>query len=204
MRSPSLYDLEIPLSTTKNDTAFSAVASPLSSSSSGCHTTTFWRLNIDALVHKCGLFGPHWDACEVAEYIAELTGEVGFHPDTFCHRCKAYDDTPHGARKAWMRKRPLAPRSMEACHGCLVSYLDPIEAPAPELEVLKEAFLRLRGRIKGLNEVLQEESDQDKRDQINHELELSWDKLRRIADMCRQQGYEPFPTRTRALEVDHE
>ncbi|HIB66413.1 MAG TPA: hypothetical protein EYO33_15195 [Phycisphaerales bacterium] len=86
----------------------------------------------------------------------------------------------------------------------MVSYLDPIEAPAPELEVLKEAFLRLRGRIKGLNEVLQEESDQDKRDQINHELELSWDKLRRIADMCRQQGYEPFPTRTRALEVDHE
>lgn len=163
-----------------------------------------WKLDIEAAVLASELSGVRFDPLTLWQYVDELLSEPGFDPDNFCHRCKKFDQTPRSRRKSWMLRRPLYPYSKEACHGCVISMLEPVDGGTVDEELLLDEFHETRRRIRGLQstramlierqrngEVIRHDPDE-----YAHLIDVAYSHLRKIAERCRAAGIEPFKPRT--------
>lgn len=98
------------------------------------------------------------------------------------------------------KSRPGRPQNLDACHMCLLSFLDEQEPPelTPEqTEALKAEFRSARDELGRLHRARANENPDWLSKYIEKRLSQSRARLARAADACRDAGFEPARPRTR-------
>ncbi len=98
------------------------------------------------------------------------------------------------------KARPARPINFDACHGCLISFLDEQELPeVPEEHVaaLKAAFAEARAEVSRLHQSRARETRANVLEYTEQLLERANSRLRVAANACRDAGFEPFKPRSR-------
>lgn len=108
--------------------------------------------------------------------------------------------------REYQKSRPGHPISVDACHMCLISFLD--QTPAPELTTEEEQALKAehraaRDEIARLNKAKANENNApDLAEYILGLLERAWKRLRRATNACRDAGIEPIKPKTQSWVRD--
>lgn len=98
------------------------------------------------------------------------------------------------------KARPPRPLQFDACHGCLVSFLDEQElpeVPAEQVAALKTAFAQAKAEVSRLHQSRARETRPNVLEYAEQLLGRANARLRIAANACRDAGFEPFKPRSR-------
>lgn len=99
----------------------------------------------------------------------------------------------------WHKSRPGRPAKADACHMCLVSYLDeedPPELSSEEKVALKSEWMAAREEVARLNRAAANANPEQLAEYIERRLQAAQRRLRRAALACRDNGVRVTRPRT--------